>query len=350
MRKIKQLNYYLIALFLSFSVAGLAQQEAEDIKVSGNFKDKSMFLVFAILEVDAQIKFEYEEEDIKDLKVTALFKKLPLNVAMEIILNNTDLAFEYKAPRTVVIIENKDKKKHEAAASKPKDFNFTLKGIIKDKDSGETLPFANVIVKGTNKGASTNVDGYFTIFNVPSDTSVLVIQYIGYRTKYFRLHPEMNKSNLVVEISNMTNQLSEIIVVSEAEEQTMNASTGVSQISVSPMQLNYLPSFGEKDIFRSLQLLPGISGSNESSSGLYVRGGTPDQNLVLFDGMTVYNVDHFFGFFSAFNADAVKDVQLFKGAFPAKYGGRLSGVVDLTGKTGNPDKFNILNFIILLSG
>ena len=97
---------------------------------------------------------------------------------------------------------------------------------------------------------------------------------------------------------------------------------------------------GEVDIFRSLQLLPGVSGSNESSSGLYVRGGTPDQNLVLLDGMTVYNVDHFFGFFSAFNADAVKDVQLYKGAFPAKYGGRLSSVVDLTGKTGDPNKFH----------
>jgi hypothetical protein len=322
-------------------MVGLAQQKAEDIKVSGNFKNQSMFLVFAILETDARIKFEYKEEDIQDLKVTALFKKMPLDIAMGIILNNTDLAFEYKSPRTVIIIENKDKKKYEAAASKPKNFDFTLKGIIKDKDSGETLPFANVIVKGTNKGASTNVDGYFTMFNVPSDTSVLVIQYIGYRTKYFRLHPEMTKNNLVIEISNTANQLSEIIVISEAEEQTMNASTGVSQISVSPMQLNYLPSFGEKDIFRSLQLLPGISGSNESSSGLYVRGGTPDQNLILFDGFTVYHVDHLFGFFSAFNANAVKDIQLYKGGFEAKYGGRLSSVVELTGKDGNTEKLNM---------
>ena len=95
---------------------------------------------------------------------------------------------------------------------------------------------------------------------------------------------------------------------------------------------------GEVDIFRSLQLLPGVSGTNESSAGLFVRGGTPDQNLVLLDGMTVYKVDHFFGFFSAFNANAVKDVQLFKGGFPAKYGGRTSSVVDLTGKTGSFEK------------
>ncbi|MEM1121580.1 MAG: TonB-dependent receptor, partial [Bacteroidota bacterium] len=130
------------------------------------------------------------------------------------------------------------------------------------------------------------------------------------------------------------------VVVSGKSYKVMNASEGISTVQVSPAQLALLPNVGEVDIFRSLQLLPGVSGSNESSSGLYVRGGTPDQNLVLLDGMTVYNVDHFFGFFSAFNADEVKDVQLFKGAFPAKYGGRLSSVVDLTGKTGDPNKFH----------
>ena len=106
---------------------------------------------------------------------------------------------------------------------------------------------------------------------------------------------------------------------------------------------------GEKDIFRALQLLPGISGTNESSSGLYIRGGTPDQNLVLLDGFTVYHVDHFYGFFSAFNSDVIKDVQLFKGGFPAKYGGRISSVMDLTGKTGNSNKFTLSSSISLLS-
>ena len=93
-------------------------------------------------------------------------------------------------------------------------------------------------------------------------------------------------------------------------------------------------------LFRSLQLLPGVSGSNESSSGLYVRGGTPDQNLILFDGFTVYHVDHLFGFFSAFNSNAIKDVQLYKGGFDAKFGGRISSVVELTGKDGNSEQFN----------
>ncbi|MEL6276314.1 MAG: TonB-dependent receptor plug domain-containing protein, partial [Bacteroidota bacterium] len=125
------------------------------------------------------------------------------------------------------------------------------------------------------------------------------------------------------------------------KEQMIQASAGISQVAINPAQIKAVPSLGEKDIFRSLQLLPGVSGSNESSSGLFVRGGTPDQNLVLFDGFTVYHVDHLFGFFSAFNSNAVKDVQLFKGGFEAKYGGRLSSVVDITGKDGNSETFNV---------
>ena len=96
-----------------------------------------------------------------------------------------------------------------------------------------------------------------------------------------------------------------------------------------------MPSIGEVDIFRSLQLLPGVSGTSESTSGLHIRGGTPEQNLVLLDGIKVYNVEHFFGFFSAFNANAIKSVDLYKGAFPARYGGRLSGVIDMIGRTGS---------------
>ncbi|MDC3210767.1 TonB-dependent receptor, partial [Saprospiraceae bacterium] len=167
-------------------------------------------------------------------------------------------------------------------------------------------------------------------------------------TKELRIEAgNLDVKNLKIELQSGV-QLGEVVVSSKSYK-VMNASEGVSTIQISPAQLSLLPNVGEVDIFRSLQLLPGVSGSNESSSGLYVRGGTPDQNLVLLDGMTVYNVDHFFGFFSAFNADAVKDVQLFKGAFPAKYGGRLSSVVDLTGKTGNPTKvqgnvgLNLLN-------
>ncbi|MDW3647334.1 MAG: TonB-dependent receptor [Bacteroidia bacterium] len=214
-----------------------------------------------------------------------------------------------------------------------------ISGIILGKDSQERLPFADIIIKGTKQGSSSNVDGYFSLLNVPEQALILKISYVGYASMEVGIEAGNDDiKDLEIEL-NFNFELEEVVLTAQSYK-VMNASDGISTIQVSPAQLALFPNIGEVDIFRSLQLLPGVSGSNESSSGLYVRGGTPDQNLVLLDGMTVYNVDHFFGFFSAFNAEAIKDVQLYKGAFPAKYGGRLSSVVDLTGKTGDPNKLH----------
>jgi ferric enterobactin receptor len=118
---------------------------------------------------------------------------------------------------------------------------------------------------------------------------------------------------------------------------------------MTPKKLEMLPSMGEKDILRSFQLMPGVSASNESSSGLYVRGGTPDQNLVLYDGFTVYHVDHLYGFYSAFNYNALKDVQLYKGGFESRFGGRISSVTEITSKDGNNKNINLGGDLSLLS-
>lgn len=211
----------------------------------------------------------------------------------------------------------------------------TLSGIVKEAGTGETLPNATVLIQESGRGTATNADGYFTLFDVPSDTTTLLIRYVGYRSKQIKLSPDSFEQRLVVSLEESTGELSEVVVTAPGSGQMMRASENISQVSISPAQMAGLPSLGEKDIFRSLQLLPGVSGSNEASAGLYVRGGTPDQNLILLDGFTVYHVDHFYGFFSAFNADAIKGVQLYKGGFGAQYGGRISSVVDLTGKTGN---------------
>ncbi len=220
-------------------------------------------------------------------------------------------------------------------------------GIVKDSNTGENLPFANVSLKGSRIGTPTNLDGHFTLLNVPTDTSTLLISYVGYAIKELKLSPATLVDKITIKLESISASLQEVII-SDSGNKFLNTATGVSHATISTKQLSLLPSIGEVDIFRSLQLLPGISGTNESASGLYVRGGTPDQNLVLLDGITVYKVDHFFGFFSAFNANAIKDVQLYKGGFPAKYGERISSVVDLTGKTGSFEEIHAeagLNFI-----
>ena len=225
----------------------------------------------------------------------------------------------------------------------------TISGIVKDKESGETLPFANVFVKDTNIGTTTNADGFFTLFDIPSETSTIQVQYLGYKVETLVLTPEMVKGKITILLIPDNNQLDEVVVSNDSGQQIVKMNKSVSQISLSPKKLASIPNLGEKDIFRAIQLLPGVSGTNESSSGLYVRGGTPDQNLVLLDGFTVYHVDHFYGFFSAFNSGAVKDIQLFKGGFPAEYGGRISSVMDLTGKTGNSNKLSLSAGLSLVS-
>ena len=213
----------------------------------------------------------------------------------------------------------------------------SIKGYVIDAKSGESLPYANVTVKDKKIGTTTNTEGYFILLSLPADADTLEIFYIGYTTKQIGLkNLDYSKPLLIKMEQNLLE--TEAITVTAEQYQIWKKSDQISQITFSPKQLTSLPSLGEVDIFRSLQLLPGISGVSDGSSGLYVRGGTPDQNLVILDGMTVYHVDHFFGFFSAFNADAIKNVQVYKGGFPAMYGGRLSSVVDLTGKTGNVNK------------
>lgn len=213
---------------------------------------------------------------------------------------------------------------------------LTLSGKVVEFGSGEPLSYANIVIKSKKSGTTTNVDGFFTLYGVPSDTSIIQFSYVGYNLKEIPFNQLTDKS-LKIELDPISTSLNEVIIQAESSNY-INVQEGVSKVRLSTKQITTLPSIGEVDIFRSLQLLPGVSGTNESSAGLFVRGGTPDQNLVLLDGMTVYKVDHFFGFFSAFNANAVKDVQLFKGGFPAKYGGRTSSVVDLTGKTGSFEK------------
>ena len=222
-----------------------------------------------------------------------------------------------------------------------------INGNIKDIENGESLPYANVSIKDSNRSTTANQDGSFTMLNVPVD-SILLINKMGYERREIKVSKE--SKNLIINLLKIEkDDFIEEVIVMGAGISNMEQQSGISQFSLSPNLTKSLPNLGEQDIFRSMQLLPGVSGSNESSSGLVVRGGTIDQNLVLFDDFTVYHVDHVFGFFSAFNNNAIKDVQFYKGAFGAKYGGRMSSVVDITGKDGNTQKKGIGTSVSLLS-
>lgn len=229
------------------------------------------------------------------------------------------------------------------------EYDFTLSGILKDSETGESLPFANIIIKGTSKGTTTNIDGYYTLHNIPTDTSTIIASYIGYEKKEIKLSPGLPKTNLIIELVPSSLFLNEIYVTAEPEDIFQVSTNSISTVKMTPQQLNQLPNLGEQDIMRSFQLMPGISASNESSSGMYIRGGTPDQNLIVYDGFTIYQIDHLYGFYSAFNSNAIKDVQLYKGGFESRFGGRLSSVTEITGKDGNQNNFELGGSISLLN-
>jgi ferric enterobactin receptor len=316
------------------------------VSISDYFNYVSLDEVLESFKSKYQLKIEYNKADIpKDVNFTYKFSYNQAAQAIDILLRGTPLSYMISHDGVILIFdkskqqaakEAEAKTRYTGAASRK---NFTLAGIVKDKKNGEPLPFVNVLIAGTTRGATTNVDGYFTIQNVPYDTCGISVSYIGYRNTTVFLSPKTPLSNFLIELESQSAELAEVVIKAEREE-LMRASEKVSMIKLTPAKLQALPSVGEKDIMRAFQLMPGVSAANENSSGLYVRGGTPDQTLVLYDGFNVYHVEHLFGFYSAFNPNAVKDVQLYKGGFESKFGGRIGSVAEITGKEGNAKQFN----------
>ncbi|MEL6696109.1 MAG: TonB-dependent receptor [Bacteroidota bacterium] len=215
---------------------------------------------------------------------------------------------------------------------------FTLSGVVRAKASGETIIGASIVLPSLNRGTYTNTYGFFSL-NVPAgDDSVEVrITYAGYQTILQKI---LVKGDIRLDIDLINATLDEVVIEAESFKEQLN-STQMSVQKITIEEAKKLPAlFGEVDIIKTLQLKPGVSSGSEGSSGIFVRGGGPDQNLVLLDNTVVYNPSHLFGFFSTFNSDAVKDVKIYKGGFPGQYGGRLSSVIDVKMKEGNQRKFS----------
>jgi hypothetical protein len=213
----------------------------------------------------------------------------------------------------------------------------TIKGTVQSED-GTKLPGVTIFIEGTTISTITNIYGGYSLSGIREGHVTVVAFLQGFLENKAVVMVEEGKIKPLDFTMKMAQLVEEITVT--AEVPLLTVSDKISMLTLTPSQITKLPSLGEKDIFRAFQLLPGISGSNEASSGLYVRGGTPDQNLIIYDGFTIYHVDHLFGYFSIFNPEAVDYVNLSKGGFESKYGGRLSSVMELTGKIGNEEKIS----------
>lgn len=216
--------------------------------------------------------------------------------------------------------------------------SFTISGYISDAATGEKLIGSTIYDAVSGQGTITNEYGFYSI-TLKSDSAHIYFSYVGYQSQNetFALRTDV-QFNIKL---NASSALKEVVISADANEEKIQERSQMSTIDIPIETIKSLPAFlGETDVLKALQLLPGVQGGTEGSSGIFVRGGSPDQNLILLDGVPVYNASHLFGFFSVFNSDALNKVTLIKGGFPARYGGRLSSVVDLRMKEGDMDDYH----------
>lgn len=224
--------------------------------------------------------------------------------------------------------------------------HYTISGFVEDSISGEALIHASVINGNSKAGIVTNDYGFFSILS-NTDKIQLDISYVGYKKQSISITNLKKDTTLKLRLSPYT-RLEEVIVVGNKGEKVKSAQVSMSKIDLKKAAL--LPVLvGENDLVKTIQLLPGVQSGTEGTGGLQIRGGSQGDNLVLLDGASVYNVNHLWGFFSVFNTDAIQNVELYKGGFPARYGGRLSSVLDVRMKEGNNQKFEGSGSIGLIS-
>nr|MCH9660632.1 carboxypeptidase-like regulatory domain-containing protein [Bacteroidota bacterium] len=225
---------------------------------------------------------------------------------------------------------------------------FSIRGTIEEKKNGETVIGATVYLDGTGTGAITNEYGFYSL-TAPEGTYQLVVSYVGYEE--IRKEIVLNANQVLnLEIDESLTALEEVVINADDSNRINIRKPQMGVTKLKAETIKQMPAvLGEVDVIKSIQMLPGVTQNGEGSAGFNVRGGAADQNLVLLDEAIIYNTSHFFGFFSVFNPDAIKDIKLYKGDMPAKFGGRVSSVLDVRQKDGNNKDFGFSGGIGVIS-
>lgn len=281
------------------------------------------------------IKIAFDNEAVSGYYINARFTNEPVEKVLSRLLKDTNLEF--------IVIDNVYviRRRITVATDAHKVSPLKVSGLVRDRNSGESLPYASVKVVNTQLGTAANSDGFFSLAQTQpdslakADSLYIRVSYVGYKpiemkvAKFSRTNSplvvELDRNNLEIEEVKVTNEYSSIV----------NQGNRPGELVWSSRQVAQVPTFSGIDAIAPLMLLPGVDGTTESLSGLTVRHSAADKNLVTFDGFTLYNIDHFFGSFSSLNSKVVKDIRILRGGFDAQWGGRASSVIEITGKTGN---------------
>ncbi len=315
---------FVVLIILPFWATG---QSTDSLKIEfDEIEGLELSEAIAILDGDYNISFSFNPDAIRGIRVPSLPDAIDgVSAFLEFTLRETNLTSERISDTYVIYPRSTEESTQQ---------NFTLSGVVSDSKTNENLPFAQVKINGLNQYSVSNSNGKFTLMNIPSDTMNLTVTYLGYKPLVINLKNIDVSAPLLLKMAPQERNLPSVQVSAETPE-IISVDQNTSQITFNPKQISKLPNLGENDLFSALRRFPGVQGGTDASSGLQIRGGYSDQNLVLFDGIPIYHIDHFYGFLTAFNSNVVKNVQVLKGGFSSKYGSRGSGIINVTGIDGN---------------
>lgn len=313
----------LIIIFHTSSVMALTP----NTKVTLRVKNAKLEDFLNILENSTGYSFIYGEEIKLRKRITINIDKKPLQEVLQQVFENEEISFQFEGKHILL-----NKKEIKAVSRK-----YTISGYITDGTSLETLIGANIFESRHSQGTTTNPYGFYSL-TIPEGEINLKYSYIGYESLNKTIHL---KKDTTINILMKDNYLMQEVVILSDKTETGIRATQMSAIDIPVNHIKNIPGvLGEVDVLKSIQLVPGVQSGVEGSAGIHVRGGGPDQNLILLDGVPLYNVEHVLGFFSVFTPEAVKKVSFFKGSFPARFGGRLSSVVDVRTNDGDMQKYH----------
>lgn len=301
----------------------------KEARLNINIRNATLESFVKQLENATGFSFIYGEEVKLTRRITLDAKQQTIGEILQQAFKNEPIKFEISGKHILL--------HKRPVPQKPVSRKFTISGYVTDGTSSETLIGANIFESRRSTGTATNPFGFYTL-TLPEGETELSFSYLGYESRHS--HFELTKDTLLNIRLNSNNQLAEVVVLSDKREAGIE-STAMGAHEIPMAQIKNTPSIlGEADLLKTIQLMPGVQAGMEGFAGMYVRGGGPDQNLVLLDGIPVYNADHLLGVFSIFTPEAIKNTTLFKSSFPARYGGRLSSIVDVRTNDGDMHRYH----------
>ncbi len=326
----KKYSVILSVLFLLFTNYAYNQNDLLHKKISIDIKNQPLPQVLDIISKKYDINFSYSNKLITDdIIVSIKEKKKTLQYVFDKMLKNHNI--DYMVIENNIVFKKTEAKQEPSV--KPKKNKYTVSGYLKDKATGELMISTSVYVKELHAGTITNSYGFYSL-TLPEGEYNLIFSFIGYNDVIVPI--KLNKDLHISQSLEFNDEFLSEVLVKANEDTDFLTGSQLSEVKMNAESFKTIPSFmGETEVVKSLQLLPGIKSYGDGSTFFYVRGGERDQNQILIDEAPVYNPTHLLGFFSSFVPEAIKDVKIYKGDFPANYGNRLSSVIDIKTKDGN---------------